>query len=339
MTNVDSPIGPLRVLIADRRGWIARALTNVLDPSEWSAHHCHGALDLLRGLANEQPHLIVVHDDLQDMPLDELLPRLRADPGIGVLTPIIVLSMRAQRVRRLELLRAGATEHFLFPSDPEGLVIRFRSLAVARREAERLHRAALVDADSGLYNPAGIARRGREIATDAARRREPVSCVVFSTASDGRAAADQPRALPTASELGGIIRRTARLSDAVGQLHDVVVVIAPATGQPGAQRLAERIQQALVVELGHGAGEGGARSEAPADLAAGPGKAPTVLAAYTSVADFARSALGVPEMIERAVRALASTQGGGKPAAIIGESIPLAEASGDAPSSRGTGNK
>jgi DNA-binding response OmpR family regulator len=335
MTHAHSPIGPLRVLIADRRGWIARALTNVLDPSEWSAHHCHGALDLLRTLPEEEPHLIVLHDDLQDMPVDELLGRLRADPGVGVLTPIVVLSTRAQRVRRLELLRAGATDHMLFPSDPEGLVIRFRSLAAARREAERLGRAALVDTDSGLYNPAGIAHRGREIATDAARRREPISCVVFSTA-DGRT--DRPRDLETASELGGIIRRTARLSDAVGQVNDVVVIIAPATGLPGAQRLAERIQYALAGSAGRDGGGEGQTPEAPAIAAAAPRAQPDVRAAYTTVADFARSTLGVPEMIERAIRVLATAQDGERRTAIIGESIPLSDEAGRGRSPEDAGN-
>ena len=339
MTNVDSPIGPLRVLIADRRGWIARALMNVLDPSEWSAHHCDGALDLLRTLPREQSHLIILHDDLRDMGLEELLGRLRAQPDIGVLTPIVVFSMRAQRVRRLELLRAGATEHFLFPADPEGVVIRLRALALTRREAERLRRAALVDADTGLYNPAGIARRGREIATDAARRREPVSCVAFTTAVTARLPSDRARELESASELGGLIRRTARLSDAVGRLDDVVVVIAPATGQPGAQRLAERIRQALVTAIGQGPGEEGAKSDATAAGVAGPVDILQVRAAYTSVADFARSAVGVPEMIERAVRALDSTRSAGKSEAIIGETIPLAKAARGRPDPGGAGNR
>ena len=327
MMSPDSPLGPLRVLIADRRGWIARALINVLDPAEWRAAHCHGALDLLRTLPRDEPHIIVLHDDLQDMRMEDLLPRLRAEPGVGSLTPIVVLSTRASRARRLELLRSGATDYMVFPSDPETLLLRLRALAVARREAEGLRRAALIDVETGLYNQAGMARRSREIATDATRRREPLSCVVFAPAPAAPGAvADMSPKLDVVTGLGGIVRRTARLSDAVGRIDQVVVVLAPATSQAGAQRLAERMRQALAAAMGEAAGEIGRSDVVIADrggASASPTEFPLIRAAYCTVADFARSSVDVPEMIERAVAALVSRANGGDAPAIVGESVPL----------------
>ena len=323
MKSPDAPIGPLRALIADRRGWIARALINVLDPSAWRAHHCHGALDLLRALPGEEPHAIVLHDDLQDMRLEDLLARLRVLPGVGVLTPVVVLSTRAQRGRRLELLRAGATEHFLFPSDPEALVLRLHALASARREMERLLHASLVEPETGLYSPAGIARRSREIATDATRRKEPLSCVVFAASGTSvDAAMDRPREIEVVSELGSAIQNTARASDVVGRVDNVVVVIAPATGQAGAQRLAERMQRTLALDPDHGGRSSAA--VAPGIAAERPSPAPRgARAAYCAVADFALAAVGIPEMIDRAIAALHSTASSAGSPAIVGESIPL----------------
>jgi CheY-like chemotaxis protein len=299
----------LRVLLADRRGWIARAILNVLDPDEWSAVHCYEARELLRTLPRFLPHAIVLNDDLEDIRTDDLLPMLRRDPAVGLITPIVIVSTRALRQRRLETLRAGATEHFLFPAEPEAFVLRLRALATARREVEQLTRAVLLDVETGLYNAVGLERRGREIASDARRRHEPVSCVVFASVPASESVpTDHPVPLPTASELGGRMREAARFSDAVGRVEETLVVIAPATGQTGAQRLAERLQRALR------SGEG-----------AGASSAPQVRAAYCAVADFSRATLGVPEMIDRARRTLAATDAADAPA-IVGESLPLSTA-------------
>lgn len=338
MTSPDSPLGPLRILIADRRGWIARALINVLEPAEWRAVHCHDALHLLQSLSREEPHAIILHDDLQDIRLEELLPRLRADPTIGVITPIVVLSTRASRARRLELLRAGATEFLVFPSDPETLLLRLRALAVARREVERLRSSALIEADTGLYNPAGIAWRSREIATDATRRREPLSCVAFAPVPIAASpATDEPRDIEAVREVGGIVRRTARFSDAVGRIDQIVVVLAPATDQRGAQRLAERIQERLASELAH-AGEAAAEAELPGHGTATGAEPRGVRAAYCTVSNFARSSAAVPEMIQRAIAALATSNGGSTPA-IVGESVPLAPDDGSGSRPANPGNK
>ena len=321
MMSEESSGEPLRLLIADRRGWIARSLINVLDASEWKVEHCHGALDLLRTLASQAVHAIVLHDDLDDMPLQDLLPRLRGHARIGVLIPIVVLSTRAHRGRRLELLRAGATEHFLFPSDPESLLLRLRSLALAGREADRLRRAAMLEPGTALYTEAGIAHRGREISTDALRRHDPLSCVVIAT-PEALAPEHDERSIEieSASELGGLVRRIARTSDAVGRLGRVVVVIAPATGERGARRLAERIREAIVaqqrdVERAHPSSEPG---RTPASSSMGERQ---VRASYCSVADYSRSPVDLPQMIERAAAALRVTADTGQLPPIQGETI------------------
>ena len=326
MLSPESHAEPLRLLIADHRGWIARSLINVLDEREWNAVHCHGALDLLRSLAHEAPHAIALHDDLEDMPLDDLLPRLRGEARVDVLTPIVVLSTRAHRGRRLELLRAGATEHFLFPSDPESLLLRLRSLAQAGREAERLRRAALIEPGTELYTELGIARRAREIATDATRRRDPLSCVVIATPASVRPeSGERPLEIAIANELGAVVRRTARTSDAVGRVGNVVVVIAPATGQPGAQRLAERIHGALALSAGSLAGaprRSPVRGDAPESTPPGERQ---FRAAYCSIADFSRSSIDLTEMIERATAALAAAAATPEAPAIVGESVSVSD--------------
>ncbi|HUF27463.1 MAG TPA: response regulator [Gemmatimonadaceae bacterium] len=301
----------LRILIADRRGWIARALVNVLDPAEWVVSHVPTADRVLDRIPEARPHLILVHDDLADMDAVELLIRLRAHPAVGLITPIVVVSTSPLRERPIEAMRAGATDYSVFPSKSESFILRLRALAVARREAERLEHASLLDADTGLYNATGLDRRAREIGTDAARRHDALSCVVFVPSAASLAPDERARA---GAGLGAAIQRAGRLSDAIGRLDEVLVVVAPATGEPGARRLAERLHAVL---------ERAADELTRQELA----DVPRVRASWCSVSDFARSTADVRQMIDRAIMTLQRDEGlATRPPAIIGETIPLADA-------------
>lgn len=299
MSNVPHRAEPLRLLIADRRGWIARALERVLEADEWEVVHAHSGTELRELLPRTRPHVILVHDDLSDIAVPTLCAELRREPGVGVLTPILAVSTHPLREPRLEALRAGATDYSVFPPDSEPFLLELRALALARREAEQLEAAALLDAHTGLYTIAGLSHRAKEIANEAARRHDPLTCVAF-----GELAPDRP--VEVTVELDDAIARARRRSDAVGRRREVLVVIAPATGGPGARRMAERLHDVL-------------SRPSPGASEAQPHR---VRAAYCTVSDFARSTLDVEQMVDRAIAALGAGEESESP--IVGESIPLA---------------
>jgi DNA-binding response OmpR family regulator len=301
VTSVPPRAEALRLLIADRRGWIARALANVLASDEWDVTHAHSGTELRELIPRIRPHAILLHDDLSDVAVPTLCAELRRDPAVGVLTPVLAVSTHPLREPRLDALRAGATDYSIFPPDSEPFLLQLRALALARREAERLEHAALLDVQTGLYTVAGLAHRAQEIANEASRRHDPLTCVAF-----GPRSADAPRQLDPV--LDDAIARARRRSDAVGRRRDVLVAIAPATGGPGAQRMAERLHQVLEQR----------------DVRDAAGGEPRFRAAYCTVADFARSSLDVAQMLDRAIASLAPAE----PAtadtpAIVGEAIPL----------------
>jgi DNA-binding response OmpR family regulator len=301
VTSVPSSGEALRLLIADRRGWIARSLTNVLDPGTWAVTHAHSATELRELLPRTRPHAIVLHDDLSDVAVPTLCAELRRDPTVGVLTPIIAVSTHPLREPRLDALRAGATDYSIFPPDSEPFLLELRALALARQEAERLEYAALLDAHTGLYTVSGLSHRAQEIANEATRRHDPLTCVAFARAR-------QDRPLELVAELDDAIARARRRSDAVGRRHDVLVVIAPATGGPGAQRMAERLLRVL---------------DQP-ERSASEGESPRVRGAFCTVSDFARSTLDIEQMIDRAIAGLQAADREGHEAPIVGELVPLA---------------
>ena len=301
MTSIPAQTDALRLLVADRRGWIARALANVLAPADWAVTHARSGTELRELLPRVRPHAILLHDDLSDVAVPTLCTELRRDPHVGALTPVLAVSTHPLREPRIEALRAGATDYSIFPPDSEPFLLELRALALARREAERLEQAALVDVHTGLYTVTGLSHRAGEIANEASRRHDPLTCVAFAPV-----VADASRQLHPA--LDDAIARARRRSDVVGRRRDVLVAIAPATGGPGAQRMAERLHGVLARP------EVSGEAESP----------PRVRAAYCTVSDFARSSLDVEQMLDRAIDALARAASAGAEAPpIVGVTIPL----------------
>ncbi len=301
---------PLRLLIAERRGWMARTLLSVLDTTQWTSSHVRTGAEVFAQIWRGQPDVIVLHDDIDDVAVLDLCTRLRADQHAGPSMPLVVVSTDPTRTRRIAAHRAGAWEYVVLPLDPELLLLRLETFARAHREIDRLADAMMVDPETGLYNPAGIARRSAEVASDARRRHDPLSCVVFvpEPAANG---ATTPRArdelLP---ELGQLVRKSGRISDVMGRGDDALVVIAPATPAGGAERLIARIR-----------GEIWPDPVSPVPVRGAIG----MRAGYCSVEDFSRSTLGIQEMLDVALSLIGTNGSVDDPTrAVRGESVPLA---------------
>jgi diguanylate cyclase (GGDEF)-like protein len=138
----------------------------------------------------------------------------------------------------------------------------------------------------------GLARRAHEIGADAFRRRDPLACVVFAPQAEDSAGGEAPdeEVLRIAEQVGQLLKRVGRSSDAIGRLgHSEFAVIAPATGTEGALRLVRRL--------------GGSIESSPIPVRGGE-RSLKVQAGYCAVADFAESTVDAVELLLRATTAL-----------------------------------
>src|SRR5437879_1469551 len=240
------------VLLANSDKWLTESLESVLTQGGYrvlATEKRQQVLDLARRYLPD--------GILLDMGLDQrandnltLCRALRADPSISRATPIILMTAGpALRVQQIEALRAGAWELRGDPLDMEELVLRLGVYVQGKLEVDRLGAEGLVDRASGLYNDAGIVRRGAELAALAVRQGTPLACAVFQPANGGDAMT------PVAADrLAQAFQRAGRISDALGRTAPAeFVVFAPATDEMGAHGLVQRVTDTVARTMG-GAG-------------------------------------------------------------------------------------
>ena len=177
----------------------------------------------------------------------ELCRALRGDARITSATPIfLALPESGRREQRLAALHAGAWECLAPPHDPDEIVLKANAFVRSKRDADHARLQGLIDPATGLYNRQGLARRARELASQAFRDHGALACVVLAidVATLGLTVGDGPE--------GGVgpgvhqLQSTARRSDVIGRLGPTeFAVLAPGTDAPGARRLAERLAGAL----------------------------------------------------------------------------------------------
>jgi diguanylate cyclase (GGDEF)-like protein len=282
------------VLIANDQEWSARSIESILSPNGFSVVRAYTGQQALERAFETNPHVIILDAQMPDMHGFEVCRALRNDPRIDKTTPIVVTTAGPSgRAQRIEAYDAGAWEFLGQPLDGEALLLKLQTFVAVRLEVERLRDESLLDVNTGLYNRRGLARRARELGSDAARRHEPLACIVLG--ADEWALSD-----PVADNghsrisewIGDVLRRTSRASDAVGRLGSLEYgVVAPGAGNAGAVRLADRIETALETELPPGL-------ERPIRLQAG----------YCAVADFSESPVDALELLLRATTALHDLQ-------------------------------
>jgi len=203
------------------------------------------ALDRAR---TTEPDVILVDAELPDMAGVELCRTLRADPRVSSSTPIL-LTIRdaATRAQRLAALRAGAWECITPPHDADEILLKIGAYVHAKLDADRARTEGLLDAVTGLYNRQGLARRARELGSQAFREHGALACVVIALDIE-------PPDPVAAQQQGGTslgryvqaIKSAARLSDVIGRLSATeFAVLAPGTDAGGARRLAERLASSV----------------------------------------------------------------------------------------------
>lgn len=234
---------PPLTLIVSGHEWHARTLESILGPHGYAVLRAYNGKQALERASSAHPDIIFLDTDLPDIEGTEICRQLRRDPAISRATPIIMTSAgQPTRQRRLDALRAGAWDYIGATLDAEELPLRLSALVRAKQETDRVREESLLDEITGLYNLRGIARRAREIGSQAFRHKDAFACLVISpVASDS-----EPE--PTAdilSRLASVLTSSGRTSDVVGTIGPgEFAIVAQGTDRAGAERLAARLAAA-----------------------------------------------------------------------------------------------
>ncbi len=313
MDTRDQALASPSVLIANDQEWSARALESILGPNGYSVLRAYTGQQALDRARTSQPDIIILDAQMPDIHGFEVCRTLRSDPRFSATTPIVITtSGPSGRTQRLEAYRCGAWEFLGQPLDGEALLLKLGTFLQSKRQVDLLRDEILLDPGTGLYNMRGLARRAREIGSDALRRREALACVVFAPESEPETDEDAPDddLLRLSDQVGAVFRQVGRGSDAIGRLGPAeFAVIAPATGADGAVRLVGRLGGA--VEATRIPVRGGERSV-------------RVKAGYCAVQDFAESTVDAIELLLRATTALRDLrQAGAEERVRAFEQVPL----------------
>jgi len=201
-----------------------------------------GRLALARARGTH-PDLVAIDADLTDMPMLDLCRALRLEPRIATGTPLVAVSANPPtRAQRLEALAAGAWDWIAAPFDAEDLLARLAIFTRAKLDADRARAAGLLDPLTGLYNHQGLARRARELGSQAFRQHEAMACVTVALDLEPDAAQLGDYTAAAVVRCVQTLKATARVSDAIGRLGPTeFAIIAPSTDAIGAVKLAARL--------------------------------------------------------------------------------------------------
>lgn len=296
MNDREKSSRPPLVLIANDQEWSARSLESILAPNGFAVLRAYTGQQALDRARTAQPDLIILDAQMPDMHGVEVCRALKEDPRYSGTVPIIITtSGPSGRAQRLEAYRAGAWEFLGQPLDGEALLLKLQTFIRAKFEIDRVRDESLLDQLTGLYNMRGLAKRAREIGSEAFRRHHALACIVFSpdpesASTDSSDQVSEEIATKVAERVGEIIRQRGRASDAIGRLgRSEFAVIAPSTEAEGAVRLMQRLGQSIESE-----------SVNLGDLE----KKLKIRAGYCAVPDFAESSVDAVEMLLRATTAL-----------------------------------
>lgn len=237
----------LTILVANDQEWAARSLESILVAEGYAVVRAFNGRQALDRAAVSQPDAVILDTQMPDLDGLTVCETLRAGPGWPRTTPIFITTAGPSgRRERFAAYRAGAWEFFGHPLDSEAILIKLRLFLEIKSDSDSHARdEGLVDASSGLYNKRGLLRRGSELVADAARRKERVSCVMLKP-TEPVDAASLDAADGLVRQLGEVMRRAGRCSDAIGRLGPLqFAVLAVGAGDVMATQLADRVNDLM----------------------------------------------------------------------------------------------
>lgn len=230
------------VLVANDQEWAARSLESILVAEGYAVVRAFNGRQALDRAASSKPDAVILDTQMPDLDGLTVCETLRAGPGWPRSTPIFITTAGPSgRKERFAAYRAGAWEFFGHPLDSEAILIKLRLFLEIKSDSDSTREDSLVDASSGLYNRRGLLRRSSELVADAARRKERVSCVMLKP-TEPVDAASVAAADGLVRQLGEVLRRAGRCSDAIGRLGPLqFAVLAIGAGDVMAAQLADRV--------------------------------------------------------------------------------------------------
>ncbi len=292
MAETESARPPL-VLIANDEEWWTRSLESFLAPAGYAILRAYNGQQALARAREAKLDLIFLDAGLPDVPGIEVCRKLRDDPWISRTTPILITTAgRCTREMRLEALGAGAWDYLGLPLDADELLLRLESYMQAKFDADRSQQESLTDPLTGLYNLHGLMRRARELGSDAYRHNRALACVAFAPHLASAASDAGDAFWGAVDHVAGVFRANGRVSDAIGRVRQgEFVVIAPATNEVGARKLAERLA-----------------AEVEAALTSDKTSGVKLLAGYDAVPDFRTAGIQPAALLAGATTALRRLQ-------------------------------
>ena len=235
MSALSQPRAMLLVITADEI--FGRTLETLFVPAGYHVVRVRTVDDAIQDARAQSPDVLVLDAGLLRADAAATCGRLRAMPEVGHRTPLVVASTSPlTQAERRDALRAGAWHLVEAPFNPQLLIPRLDVFVEAKREADSYRDSAQWDPATGLYTIVGLRRQAVELASRAARTKEPLACVAFSPLVEGETRDAVLEALARA------LRELGRRSDAIGSLgRGFFAVVAPATPATGAVRMAERL--------------------------------------------------------------------------------------------------
>jgi PleD family two-component response regulator len=245
MSGMHRPSRPPVVLIANDQDWASRSLESILAPRGYAVLRANTAQNALKLVRVTSPDAFILDGGISDGGGINLCAQLRRDSKLPLNAPIFITTTAASsRAERLAAYSAGAWELCSEPLDSEVLIRKLDTYVQAKLAADRTRDESLVDEETGLYNARGLARRAREMGSDAVRRRAALACVAFASETDLDPTVDGDRGI--AELVRDVCRREARGSDVVGRLGpNEYAILAYAAGEEGAERLVARLREGL----------------------------------------------------------------------------------------------
>lgn len=245
---------PPLVLVVNDQEWSTRSLDTILGPNGYAVLRAYTGAKGVERARSAHPDMVIVDANLPDMDGLDVCRELRDSGIISATTPVVMMTTgHPTRQQRLEALRAGAWEYLGHPIDAEELLLRFDTYTRAKQEADRARDEGLLDQITGLYNVHGLARRARELGSQAFRQHGPLACVVLSPeiADEAGRPLDEGEIDALTTRIATVLRETGRVSDAIGRVGEAeFAVFAPGTDAEGAEGFARRIAQRVETEHG-----------------------------------------------------------------------------------------
>ena len=292
MVEIHELSRPPLVLIASGEEWSARTLESVLSPRGYAVVKAYNAEQMAARVRDERPDVLIIEDTLPDVHAITACQSLRADPDVGVETPILLTSpSKWINKDKLAALSAGAWDVFALPSDAEELFLRLQTYALAKLQSEQAKQHSLTDLETGFYNLWGFVRRLAETSSSAKRFQRPFSCVIAEIIAEPLTIHfTKPDTGRVLRHLAPAIKSTIRMHDIAGRIsQSSVAFLAPDTDEQGCHGLVERLNAAL-------------------DATPTPDFSVSVRFGCYSTGNFAEAAIESAEMMVRAAAALQRAQ-------------------------------